>query len=88
MSYKMLRKAFHDPAIDDEELYKSRYESEFAIKVGCDVAGSPAFCVLTPELSMLLVQAAKIDKDVFRLICKLPGKAVEDYMKVARRKVV
>lgn len=76
----MLRKAFHDPAIDDEELYKSRYESEFAIKVGCDVAGFPAFCVLTPELSMLLVQAAKIDKDVFRLICKLPDKAAEDYM--------
>ena len=79
MKYKTLRKAFHDPNVDEEELYASRFNSESAVKIGCNIEGHPAFFILTPPLSAMLVKAAKVDKEIFRLIQQLPGKAISDY---------
>lgn len=79
MKYKTLRKAFHDPSVDEEELYASRFNSESAVKIGCNIGGYPAFFILTPSLTAMLVKAAKVDKEIFRLIQQLPGKAISDY---------
>lgn len=65
MKYKTLRKAFHDPNVDEEELYASRFNSESAVKIGCNIGGYPAFFILTPSLSAMLVKAAKVDKEIF-----------------------
>lgn len=80
VQYKTLRKAFHDPNTDEMALYRSRLESEFAIKIGCNIGEYPAFCVITPELSSTLARTAVLDKEILRLSQQLPGKAIEDYM--------
>ncbi len=79
MKYKTLRKAFHDPNTDEKALYESRFNSEFAIKVGCNIGNDPAFFVITPALNSMLMKAARLDKEIYKFVETLPGKAISDY---------
>lgn len=79
MAYKNLRSMFHDPREDYLRAYESRVSSEFAVDLGIEVAQSPAFFLMVPDLTMLCVKAARLDKEIYRLTQNLPAQAVQSY---------
>ena len=79
MAYKNLRSMFHDPSEDYQHAYESRVSSEFAVDLGIEVAQSPAFFLMVPDLSALCVKAARLDKEIYRLTRNLPARAVQSY---------
>jgi Fic family protein len=79
MTYRDLRKIFHGyPETYDTE-YEARFNSDQSYQIGFDVSGSPAFFVMTPEIYQAAIAAAKIDKEIYRLVLSLPGKAIQSY---------
>ncbi len=79
MSYKNLRSMFHDPREDYSKAYESRVSSEFAVDLGIEVAQSPAFFLMVPDLATLCVKAVRLDKEIYRLTQSLPDRAVQSY---------
>lgn len=80
MTYQDLRKIFHSDPKAYDEAYTARFNSDQSHKVGIDVSGNPAFFVMTPEIFQSAITAAKLDKDIYKLILSLPGKAIQSYM--------
>ena len=79
MTYLDLRKAFHDPAQDADQLYDRRFNDERTWHLKTSIAGSPAFVYMAPEIYEALLEAAQIDKDILRLEAALPQRALDSY---------
>ena len=79
MTYLDLRKAFHDPAQDADQLYDRRFNDERTWHLKTSIAGSPAFVYMAPEIYEALLEAAQIDKDILRLEVALPQRALDSY---------
>lgn len=80
MAYRDLRKIFHSDHDHYDEVYTMRFNSDHAYKVGMNVAGNPAFFVMSPQIYEAEIAAAKLDKEIYRLTLSLPGKAIQHYM--------
>ena len=81
MSYKTLDKTFHISREQWEELYNKRYHSDVAIHLDFKIKDSPAFFVEDLEVTNLLAQILRLDKEISLLTHSLPGKALEQYSK-------
>lgn len=81
MSYKTLDKTFHISREQWEELYNKRYHSDVAIHLDFKIKDSPAFFVEDLEVTNLLAQILRLDKEISLLTNSLPGKALEQYSK-------
>lgn len=79
MSYLDLRKAFHDPTKDENQLYDHRFNDERTWHLDTLVAGEPAFVYMAPEIYEALLEASQIDKDILRLETDLPQRALDSY---------
>ena len=79
MTYLDLRKAFHDPAQDANQLYDRRFNDERTWHLKTSIAGNPAFVYMAPEIYEALLEAAQIDKDILRLEVALPQRALDSY---------
>ena len=79
MTYLDLRKAFHDPAQDADQLYDRRFNDERTWHLKTSIAGSPAFVYMAPEIYEALLEAAQIDNDILRLEAALPQRALDSY---------
>lgn len=79
MTYLDLRKAFHDPAQDADQLYDRRFNDERTWHLKTSIAGNPAFVYMAPEIYEALLEAAQIDKDILRLEAALPQRALDSY---------
>lgn len=80
MTYKDLRKLFHDPSQDVEAIYANRFSSEYTLHLDMNISGHSAFLCFPPELYTLSLQAERLDKEIFKLQLALPPKAVSSYM--------
>ena len=81
VSYKTLDKTFHISREQWEELYNKRYHSDVAIHLDFKIKDSPAFFVEDLEVTNLLAQILRLDKEISLLTNSLPGKALEQYSK-------
>lgn len=79
MGYLDQRSAFHRSDIDADELYRERFESPDAVLLGIDVANSPGFFVMVPEMYQSIVRAARADKELLRLVQQLPLSAIGQF---------
>lgn len=79
MTYKDLRKVFHDPADNADALYESRFRDPHTLHLDTTVAGAPAFVFMAPEIYEAVLEAAKLDKEILKLEILLPGRALESY---------
>ncbi len=79
MGYEGLRKAFYRDERAAEELYARRFGSASAVHVDVEVAGSPAFFVMTDAVYDAVVRLERADKEILRLSHALPGKALEQF---------
>ena len=79
MSYTSLRKAFHDPNIDVDELYKARLSASSTIRLNLLVSGYPAFCVMDDSLYLQLLKISKADKQILTLTQALPEPAIQQF---------
>lgn len=79
MDYITLKRAFHDPKIDEEALYEERFHSDEAVHIGIEANGYYLFFLMTPEIYRSIIRIAKADKEILRLSSKLPGKAIEQF---------
>lgn len=80
MAYRTLRSLFHESEAKAQSVYKQRLESESAFKLGFDLAGQPAFCVMAPELLGLCLRAAKLDKQIACLSMRMSDRALANYL--------
>ncbi|WP_165047178.1 MULTISPECIES: Fic family protein [unclassified Adlercreutzia] len=80
MAYTPLKKIFHIDFVRYEETYTMRFSSEEAVKVSMNVSGDPAFFLIPSEAYRNEVEAARLDKEIYKLIHSLPPKAIGDYM--------
>lgn len=79
MEYITLKRAFHDPNIDEEALYEERFHSDEAVHIDIEVNGHGLFFLMAPEIYRSIIRVAKADKEILRLSSKLPGKAIEQF---------
>lgn len=79
MTYKTLKKLFHNPKTDEKAAYDMRFNDPNTLKLNLEVAGAPAFVYMAPELYNLLLSAQKLDKQILSLEYKLPFQAVENF---------
>ena len=76
MSYTILRKAFHNPNMDAEALYQSRFTHEKTIHLDIDIKGHKAFCYMDEALFTQMLSIAKADKKILELTQHLPPRAL------------
>lgn len=79
MPYLDMRKAFHDPSVDEAELLKRRLEDAHTVKLGTLIEGSEAFACMVPEVYGPLLEAASLDKEIAQLEASLPKRALDSY---------
>ena len=79
MTYRDLRKLFHDPAADADGAYESRFNDPRTLHLDTTVSGAPAFVFMAPEIYEAMLEAARLDKEILKLELSLPGRALESY---------
>jgi len=79
MSYTTLKKAFHNPSIDADELYHKRFSAEGTIHIDLLIAGYPAFCILDDAVYRQMLAISKADKKILALSQSLPGRAIQQF---------
>jgi Fic family protein len=77
--YVTLRKAFHNPTVDAEALYRERFSAPNTIHLNLDVSGYPAFCVMDDSIYIKMLELAKDDKKILALTQALPGRALRQF---------
>lgn len=79
MSYVELRKLYYK----DESLYRAEYEERFSspdtVKLNFNIKSNPAFFVQTAEISQLIYQILRSDKNIYKLSQALPGVAIDQF---------
>lgn len=82
MMYDDLRKIFHrDDSNTTDKIYKERFNSSYAHRLGININGGEAFYVVTPDIYKNMLQIAKQDKITQALTSKLPVIALTQYVK-------
>ena len=79
MGYIELRKLYYR----DENLYRAEYEERFAapdaVKLDFMIKSNQAFFIQTAEMSQLIYQILRIDKEIYKLSRELPGVAIDQF---------
>ena len=65
--------------VDEKGLHAQRFNSDDSIHIGIDVAGYPAFFVMTSDIYASTLQMARDDKEILRLQGSLPVKAIKQF---------
>lgn len=81
MPYKELRGLSYQDAELYAREYKSRFNSEDAIKLDFHIGEYQAFFLQNSEVLTLAYQIAKLDKEIAKLCNDLPGVAINQYSK-------
>ena len=79
MSYITLKKAFYNPNIDANALYKDRFGASNAIHLDISISGNPAFFILEESLYAHMLRITQADKKILSLTLQLPGKAIQQF---------
>jgi Fic family protein len=79
MSYITLKKAFHNPRIDADALYRERFAASNTIHMSLPVSGYPAFCVMNEAIYTQMLKVAKSDKRILALTQSLPGRTLQQF---------
>lgn len=79
MEYKLLNKLFYSDSSHYQAFYEARFNNECACHIDFEVSGNPAFYLITPEISSLLVSICRFDKEVSNLRFLLPGVALTQF---------
>ena len=77
MAYTAMEKAFHNPEVNERELYEKRFHSSDAVHIGIEVSGYPAFFLMTSDIYASALQIARDDKEILKLEGSLPVKAIQ-----------
>ena len=85
MEYIPLCKLFYSDKEHYEEIYYSRFCSDYTLYLDFTIHGNPAFVVLVPSFYRKITELYRTDKKIKDLCNKLPGKALEQF---ARRCLV
>lgn len=81
MEYEPLTKLYYKNAERYKQIYEMRFNSTEALKLNFEIAGNQAFFVQNNEITKLMFEILRLDKDI-ALICKaLPRKALLQYSK-------
>lgn len=81
MSYETLRKLYYGTEEEYALEYRTRFDSEEAVRLDFFIAGKQAFFLENADVLRLSFEIAKMDKEVCLLSAKLPGVAKEQYSK-------
>lgn len=73
MNYEPLSKVFYKDKERYLPLYNARYQSDATYRFDFQIGKFPAFCMMTPELSDLLVSIYKQNAQIETVLQKLPG---------------
>lgn len=76
-----LKKLYYQDRALHEETYRSRFHNEVSVHLDFKIHGNPLFLVLTKDIYNKSIQIVKQDKQIVRLLQRLPGVAVEQYRK-------
>lgn len=79
MEYKPLYTVYYNDRSGSRELYRSRFESPEAVKLGFDIAGSPAFYYTCREMGQLITTILRLDKKITVLRLDLPEEAIRQF---------
>lgn len=81
MEYRELKKlSYGDPGLYEQE-YRSRFNSEEAVRLNFFIGENQAFFLENREVLRQMLQIQRLDKEVLRLCVLLPGVAKEQYSK-------
>lgn len=81
MAYKTLGKLYYEDEGVYAQIYKSRFESEYTVKLDFFVSQKQAFFMQNAEVMRLAYDIVKLDKSVTQLSAALPGVAKDQYSK-------
>ncbi len=79
MDYKDLVTLFHVNKNQYAIEYNNRFNSENSIKLNYDIKGNQAFFVVNNEVSALMLNILRLDKQVFAYCTDVPGVALKQY---------
>lgn len=70
--YKNLKKCFYHKDIDEDSIYRNRFESESSIHFDFDIQGFPAFFYLAPEVYRLVTEIHEKNPRFFQYQNEIP----------------
>lgn len=79
MEYQPLSKLFYSDREHYEEIYHTRFNSEYATHIDFEINGFSAFFVLDPSLHSKMINIYRTDKRIKELVFKLPGIAIQQF---------
>lgn len=79
MGYDSLLKIFHSDKENYQEIYKRRFNSEYAVHLDFSIHDSPAFFMQEPSLYEKLIKIYKTDKKIQSLCYDLPNQAISHF---------
>ena len=79
MKYSPLSSIYYSNPAGYEAIYQQRYNSESTIRFEFDIHGSPAFVVVTPELTQIITNILQINGKIIALTSNLPLVALKQY---------
>lgn len=79
MDYILLSKLYYQNLDLYESTYSTRFHSEYSVHLDFDIAGSPAFFVLTPEIYTMQAKILRMNAIVSKLCHELPGVAIGQF---------
>lgn len=81
MSYIPLSKLFYTDREHYDEIYMSRYNSEYAVHLDFEVHKNPAFFVIEPSFLKKVIDIYKTDKIISEIRNELPDIAINHFFK-------
>lgn len=79
MEYQLLQKVYYKNRSDYEQIYQSRFNSEYAVHLDFGIKSAPAFFIQTPEIISMLIDILKMNHAVSNLCRVLPGAAIAQF---------
>lgn len=81
MNYIQLSKEYYKNKENYEQLYQSRFYSEFTLHIPIQINGNDAFLTYPPEMLQLITKIYKMNTLLYEKIQVLPGIALEQFTK-------
>lgn len=79
MKYSPLSSIYYSKPKEYEAIFQQRYNSESTIHFEFDIYGSPAFVVVTPELTQIITNILQLNGKIIALTSNLPRIALKQY---------
>lgn len=79
MKYSPLSSIYYSNPAGYEAIYQQRFNSESTIRFEFDIHDSPAFVVVTPELTQIITNILQINGKIIALTSNLPLVALKQY---------